>query len=183
MIGEELEKRDAWTNCGALGAFRQFLPTDQGHAVTSLYAEIARRQGWVRFDRVLDGDEYRSMLATIDSWASCDRVWEEVTSAFGSPSIVFGGSSSLYPKTLGYATREPFDPMVFFHLWNGSEPEAESCGRRRTNSRCSWRSAAVTRRCPSPSRSLRKDYGADPLTPRVDTHSGHLVSLAETLDL
>jgi hypothetical protein len=126
VLHHELGKRDAVTASGALGAFREFLPTDQGHAVASVYAEIARRQGWLRVDRVLDADEYGSMLVGIDSWASQDRVWEDVTATFGPPSILFGGSNPLYPKTLGYATRAASDPMLFFHLWNGSEPEAES---------------------------------------------------------
>ncbi|WP_042365850.1 hypothetical protein [Streptacidiphilus neutrinimicus] len=126
VLHDELGSRDAVTSSGVQGAFRKFLPADQGHAVASVYAEIAQRQGWLRLDRVLDDDEYGSMLDVIDSWASRDRVWEDVTSTFGPPSIVFGGSNPLYSKTLGYATGEPSDPMLFLHLWNGSEPEAQS---------------------------------------------------------
>jgi hypothetical protein len=36
------------------------------------------------------------------------------------PSVLCGGTNPLYGKTLGYLTEAPEEPMVFFHLWNGT---------------------------------------------------------------
>jgi hypothetical protein len=41
------------------------------------------------------------------------------------PSIHFGGTNPLYGKTLSYTSGSPTDPMISFHLWNGTEPDAE----------------------------------------------------------
>ncbi|MFE7528987.1 hypothetical protein ACFU7Y_25210 [Kitasatospora sp. NPDC057542] len=120
-----LEQRKAWTPTGVKGAFGGFLPADHDASVASVYAEFAHRQGWLRTDRVLSTDEYASMLATIDSWAAHDRVWADVTSFFGTPSVLFGGTNPYYGKTLGYVTAGLSAPMVFFHLWNGTDPDAE----------------------------------------------------------
>lgn len=67
------------------GAFEDFLPAHHGYSVASVYAEFAHRQGWLAADRVLGANEYASMRDVIDSWAAHDRVWAEVTSAFGPP--------------------------------------------------------------------------------------------------
>ncbi|MFB7617208.1 hypothetical protein [Kitasatospora sp. NPDC056181] len=121
-----LEQRKAWTPIGVKGAFEDFLPADHGTSVASVYAEFAHRQGWLEADRLLDAAEYDSMLATIDSWATHDRVWADVTSAFGPPSVLFGSTNPYYGKTLGYVTTDPSAPMLFFHLWNGTDPGADS---------------------------------------------------------
>ncbi|MFJ9447359.1 hypothetical protein ACIRRH_36750 [Kitasatospora sp. NPDC101235] len=92
--------------------------------MASVSAEFAHRQGWLRTDRVLSTDEYASMLAVIDPWAAHDRVWADVTSFFDSPSVLFGGTNPYYGKTLGYVTADLSAPMLFFHLWNGTDPDA-----------------------------------------------------------
>ncbi|WP_236710778.1 hypothetical protein [Streptomyces sp. 150FB] len=51
-----------------------------------------------------------------------DRVWADVVDEFGAPSLLFGGTNPLYGKTLAYLGEEPEQPMVAFHLWNGSTP-------------------------------------------------------------
>jgi hypothetical protein len=89
------------------GAFEGVLPDDRGTGVASVYAEFPRRQERLKLDRVLSADEYATMLAAIDSWASQDRVWAEVTSAFGAPSVLFGSTDPYYGKTLGYVTADP----------------------------------------------------------------------------
>lgn len=116
-----LEQRTAWTVTGVRGAFEGVLPTDHGTSVASVYAEFAHRQGWLELDRALSADEYATMLAAIDSWASRDRVWADVTSAFGAPSVLFGSTNPSYGKTLGYVTADRSTPMLFFHLWNGTD--------------------------------------------------------------
>ncbi|MFC4517560.1 hypothetical protein [Streptomyces ehimensis] len=123
-----LERRKAWSPTGVTEAFESFLPTDHDTSAASVYAEIAHRQGWLRLDRALSADEYATMLAAIDSWASQDHVWTDVTSAFGTPSMLFGSTNPYYGKTLGYVTADPSAPMLFFHLWNGADPDTE----------CSW---------------------------------------------
>ncbi|GHH82634.1 hypothetical protein GCM10018781_67970 [Kitasatospora indigofera] len=120
-----LEQRKAWTPTGVKGAFEGALPADHGTSVASVYAEFAHRQGWLKLDRVLSADEYATMLAAIDSWASQDRVWADVISAFGAPSVLFGSTNPYYGKTLGYVTADLSAPMLFFHLWNGTDPDTE----------------------------------------------------------
>ncbi|WP_345676277.1 hypothetical protein [Yinghuangia aomiensis] len=88
-----------------------------------MYAEIARRLGWLVPDRVLDAVSYASMRENVSDWAAQDRVWGDVTAGFGPPSIQFGGTNPLYGKTLGYLTEDVEEPMVFFHLWNGRDDE------------------------------------------------------------
>ncbi|WP_299535336.1 hypothetical protein [uncultured Streptomyces sp.] len=122
----EWEARGAWSPLGAKGAFTRHLHL-QGHeyAVASLYAELAHRAGWLRADRLLTGDEYARLRATVRDWTvERDRDWTDVTTAFGPPSVRFGGSDPRYGKALGYATADPADPVVTFHLWNGTAPGA-----------------------------------------------------------
>lgn len=126
--GEEqhaLEQRGAWSAIGVMGAFRRLLPGDHEDRPSSVYAEFARRQGWLVPDRVLDAASYVALRETVDSWAAQDRVWGDVVARFGPPSVLFGGTNPLYGKTLGYLTEEVAEPVVFFHLWNGSDGEAE----------------------------------------------------------
>ncbi len=120
-----LEQRKAWTATGVKAAFENFLPADQGCSIASVYAEFAHRQGWLTADRVLVPAEYASMHETINSWADQGRVWADVTSAFGPPSVLLGGSNPYYGKTLGYLSEEVSAPMVFFHLWNGTDRDAD----------------------------------------------------------
>jgi hypothetical protein len=107
------------------GAFEGVLPDDRGTGVASVYAEFPRRQERLKLDRVLSADEYATMLAAIDSWASQDRVWAEVTSAFGAPSVLFGSTDPYYGKTLGYVTADPPHAHAVVSLWNGTDPGPE----------------------------------------------------------
>lgn len=76
--------------------------------------------------RPLSAGEYHALRAQVRPWAQDDRSWADVISEFGTPSTVFGGTSTLYSKTLGYLGEVPDEPMVFFHLWNVSTPALES---------------------------------------------------------
>ncbi|WP_033355039.1 hypothetical protein [Kitasatospora aureofaciens] len=120
-----LERREASPPTGVAGAFEHFLPTGHDTRVASVYAEFAHRQGWLKLDRALSAEEYATMLAEIDTWAAQDRVWADVTSAFGVPSVLFGSTNPYYGKTLGYATADRSTPMLFFHLWNGTDPDTK----------------------------------------------------------
>ncbi|MFG2919864.1 hypothetical protein ACGF0D_44275 [Kitasatospora sp. NPDC048298] len=120
-----LERREARTATGVKGAFEAVLPADHGTSVASVYAEFAHRQGWLKLDRALSADEYATMLAAINPWTTQDRTWADVTSTFGTPSVLFGGTNPYYGKTLGYATADRSTPMLFFHLWNGTDPGTE----------------------------------------------------------
>ena len=122
---QALERRKAWTATDVAGALKELLPADDGSNVASVYAEIAHRHGWLTAEWVLSPAEYASILGTIDSWAAYDRTWADVTSIFGPPSVLFGGTNPLYGKTLGYATEDPSEPMLFFHLWNGTDSGSE----------------------------------------------------------
>ncbi|MFJ5263734.1 hypothetical protein ACIQAC_25065 [Streptomyces sp. NPDC088387] len=123
---EAWEAQGLWTSIGVKGAFRAVLPANrESDNVASVYAEFARRQGWLRPDRVLDAGEYAALRDTFREWARHDRVWADVTAAFGAPSVLFGGTNPLYGKTLAYLTEDPAEPMVCFHLWNGADPGSE----------------------------------------------------------
>lgn len=119
------ERRGAWSETGVKGALQAVLPPDHGYSVASVYAEFAHRQGWLTADRLLDADTFESMRAAVGRWAGRDWVWSEVVAAFGPPSVLFGGTNPFYGKVFGYAAEDSGTPMVFFHLWNGTDPGTE----------------------------------------------------------
>ncbi|GGV42435.1 hypothetical protein GCM10010245_66570 [Streptomyces spectabilis] len=120
------EEQGLWTPLGPRGAFKDVFPAQPGsYEVASVYAEFAHRRGWLKPDRVLAVEEYEALTGRVRGWAAVDRTWADVTAEFGPPSVLFGGTNPLYGKTLGYLPKDPQLPMVVFHLWNGSEPEAE----------------------------------------------------------
>ncbi|MEU4064208.1 hypothetical protein AB0F25_17620 [Streptomyces wedmorensis] len=119
------EERGAWSSAGVAGVFRDLVPERyDGCGVASVYAEFAHRRDWLKPDRVLSRDEYAALQGEVRQWAGEDRVWSDVVDEFGPPSILFGSSNRYYSKTLGYLTENPQEPMVSFHLWNGSTPGA-----------------------------------------------------------
>ena len=121
------EECGAWSSTGVAGAFREIVPgRSDEYGIPAVYAEFAQRRGWLRPDRVLGAEEYRALQGRVRSWVSEDRVWADVVDEFGAPSMLFGGTNPLYGKTLGYLSDDPDQPMVSFHLWNGSAPDAES---------------------------------------------------------
>ncbi|MFJ7199474.1 MULTISPECIES: hypothetical protein [unclassified Streptomyces] len=120
------EERGAWSSTGIAGVFRDLIPDRYyEYGIASVYAEFAHRCGWLNPDRVLDRDEYAVLLGAVRQWAAEDRVWSNVVDEFGTPSMLFGSNNPYYGKTLGYLTENSEDPMVSFHLWNGSAPGAE----------------------------------------------------------
>ncbi|MFB7515827.1 hypothetical protein [Streptomyces sp. NPDC056144] len=116
-----LEARGAWSSTGLSRAFAEFLPDDQECGMASLYTEFARRQGWLTADRLLTGEEYARLRATVGDWVVSDRSWSDVTSRYGQPSVLIGGTNPHYGKVLGYFTEDVRQPMLFFHLWNGTD--------------------------------------------------------------
>jgi hypothetical protein len=117
----------AWSSAGVTGAFRDFIPgLSYEYGMASVYAEFAYDRGWLRPDRVLTADEYRALRERVRPWVGEDRVWADVIDEFGAPSVLFGGTNPLYGKTLGFLSEDPKQPVVSFHLWNGSAPDAES---------------------------------------------------------
>ncbi|MFI9585734.1 hypothetical protein ACIHCQ_28675 [Streptomyces sp. NPDC052236] len=122
-----LEDRGAWTSTGVTGAFWDLIPGGSYEfGMASVYSEFAHRRGWLVPDRVLTADNYHALRDRARPWAGEDRVWADVTAEFGTPSILIGGTNPRYGKTLGYLSEDAQEPMVFFHLWNGSAPDAES---------------------------------------------------------
>ncbi|MEU9094255.1 hypothetical protein ACIOEW_19495 [Streptomyces sp. NPDC087901] len=126
-------QRQAWidsrtlTATGVIGAYRELIPGrsyDDGMA--SVYAEFAQRCGWLESDRLLTPAEYEALKSSVRPWAGKDRTWPDVTAAFGPPSVLLGGDNPLYGKTLGYLSEDTEQPMVVFHLWNGSAPGTDS---------------------------------------------------------
>ncbi|WP_049563008.1 hypothetical protein [Nonomuraea sp. SBT364] len=123
---ESLESRGAWTSIGVSGAFRELIPGPYEYGMASVYSEFARARSWLEADRTLTTDEYEQMRAQIPTWVTHDHPLSEVINTFGPPSLLLGGSNPYYGKTLGYLTGPANTPVIFFHLWNGADPEAES---------------------------------------------------------
>ncbi|MEU0368842.1 hypothetical protein ABZ070_01015 [Streptomyces sp. NPDC006283] len=116
------ERQGAWSSTGVRGAFARYFPSEHSLGASSVYAEFARREGWLKPDRVLDAEAYSALRNEAGRWADYDRSWADVTAAFGPASIQIGGNNPRYGKTLGYVTGDPAQPMVAFHLWNGTDP-------------------------------------------------------------
>ncbi|MFJ6543894.1 hypothetical protein ACIQMP_25045 [Streptomyces sp. NPDC091385] len=113
------EKEGAWSSLGVTGAFRDLVP-DRSYLCgsASVYAEFARRRGWLVPDRTLTSEEYAVLAGRVGQWAEEDRTWPDITAEFGAPSVLFGGSNPRYGKTLGYLCADLTQPMILFDLWN-----------------------------------------------------------------
>ncbi|MGQ4385176.1 hypothetical protein [Streptomyces sp. SAS_270] len=107
---------------GVRGAFQELWGDTHEGSVASVYAEIAHRQGWLRLDRTLTSSEYDEIRHAGETWCREDRFLSDVVTAFGPPSVLFGGTNPNYPKTLAYTTGRRDDALLCFHLWNGFLP-------------------------------------------------------------
>ncbi|MFF5900159.1 hypothetical protein ACFY8O_30125 [Streptomyces argenteolus] len=116
------QRQRLWSSTATRGVFARYFPADHTYSEASVYAEFARREGWLQRDRVLDGEAYSALRDEAGRWAEHDRSWADVTAAFGPPSILIGGTNPRYGKTLCYLTNDLTQPMVTFHLWNGTDP-------------------------------------------------------------
>ena len=123
---EGLRTRRAFFATGVGGAFQGLWGDAHEGSVASVYAEIAHRQGWLRLDRTLTSVEYDEIRRTSGPWCRKDRLLSDVVTAFGPPSVLFGGSNPRCSKTLAYATDRRDDPLLCFHLWNGLSPSPSS---------------------------------------------------------
>ncbi|MFF9039488.1 hypothetical protein ACF090_28935 [Streptomyces sp. NPDC014892] len=119
---KDLQTRRGSSSTGVSGAFRGLWGDAHEGAVASVYAEIANRQGWLRLDRTLTSAECDEIRRVSKTWCRKDRLLSEVVTAFGPPSVLFGGNNPNYPKTLAYATDRPADGLLCFHLWNSFAP-------------------------------------------------------------
>ncbi|MFI9543910.1 hypothetical protein ACIHAR_08200 [Streptomyces sp. NPDC052016] len=88
---------------GVHGVFRDMSPGRrvQDHDEASVYAEFARRRGRLVPDRVMAADAYVSLREGVRAWAEEDRTWPDVVEEFGEPSVLLGGASPYFGKTLG----------------------------------------------------------------------------------
>ncbi|WP_327109183.1 hypothetical protein [Nonomuraea glycinis] len=120
---EAMESCGSFIVTGATEAFSRLIPDSNEYGMASVYAEFAREREWLWMERLLSADDYATMAGMVEPWLKEDRMLSDVLGVFGEPSIFFGGSNPRYGKTLAYASVAPDDPMVFFHLWNGSDPE------------------------------------------------------------
>jgi len=119
-----LHERGAFVSTGVSGAVERVLGERSEHVMASVYAELAHRYGWLTLDRPLEPAEYDRVRNAVVSWCESDRTMTETLAEFGPPSILLGGNNPRYSKTFGYGT--PHQPLVFFHLWNGTESNAAS---------------------------------------------------------
>ncbi|MGC5019240.1 hypothetical protein [Micromonospora sp. DT47] len=122
-----LRERGRFTSVGVRGVFLPVLPKAVNHddAVSSVYAELAHRLGWLETDRLLTAEEYDDLTATLPGWVAEDRGLTDVLARFGRPSIRLGGGNPRFPYTLLYVAAGS-DQVVSFHLWGDwAEPLAD----------------------------------------------------------
>lgn len=120
------EVRGASSTTGVAGAMRRHLPAGLAEsAMVSIYAETAHRRGWLTSDHPPRGSEYQAVRTGYHAWASQDRTYDDVLEAFGPPSILLGRKNPRYSKTLGYVPASHTEPIIWFHLWNGTDLDAE----------------------------------------------------------
>jgi hypothetical protein len=123
---DALRNRGASVSTGASGAVEQVLGERSEYVMASVYADLAHRHGWLKLDRPLGFAEYDRIRRDVEAWCSSDRTMSGTLAEFGPPSILVGGNNPRYPKTIGYGTAQTDQPLVFLHLWNGTEPAAAS---------------------------------------------------------
>ncbi|MFE7531576.1 hypothetical protein ACFU7Y_38595 [Kitasatospora sp. NPDC057542] len=123
---KDLQTRRGSFSTGVSGAFQDLWGDAHEGAVASVYAEIAYRQGWLRLDRTLTSAEHDEIRRVSETWCRKDRLLSDVVTAFGPPSVLFGGNNPNYPKTLAYATDRRDDTLLCFHLWNAFAPSPSS---------------------------------------------------------
>ena len=123
---QALRDRGAFTATGVMGAYRRIVPADAVRdATASVYAEIAHRLGWLSLDRVLPEAEFQELNAEIGGWVARDRTISEVIATFGAPSLWIGPTSLHHAKTLAYATVDPQQTLICFHLGTTSNEVIE----------------------------------------------------------
>lgn len=120
----ELRSREAFVSTGVSGAVELVMGERDADIMASVYAEIAHRRGWLALGNTLSRTDYDRLRNRMPSWCADDRSHGEVLAEIGPPSVLIGGSNPLFPKTLAYGTAHLDDPLVFFHLGNGAEPNA-----------------------------------------------------------
>lgn len=119
-----LRSREAFASTGVTGAVERVLGHRAADVMASVYAEIAHRNAWLTLDNNLPEADYDRIRNRLPAWCAPDRSHSEVIAEFGEPSMLIGGPNPLYPKTLAYATAHTDSPLIFFHLWNGTQPGA-----------------------------------------------------------
>lgn len=119
-----LRSREAFVSTGVTGAVERALGHRAEDVMASVYAEIAHQHAWLTLDSNLPEADYERMRNRLPAWCAQDRSHSEVVAEFGEPSMLIGGSNPRYPKTLAYATAHTGSPLIFFHLWNGTQPGA-----------------------------------------------------------
>jgi len=119
-----LESRETFLPTGVTGAVERVLGHRAEDVMASVYAEIAHQYAWLTLDNNLPDADYGRIRSRLPAWCAQDRSHSEVIAEFGEPSMLIGGSNPRFPKTLVYATAHTDSPLIFFHLWNGTQPGA-----------------------------------------------------------
>lgn len=126
---DELQHLGLFTSQGVPGAFRLVFPGDrQDETAASVYAEFAHRHGWLTLDGALSGEEYDRVRQEAMSMAARDSFLSEALTSFGPPSVWFGGTNPLYPKTISYVTSDPATIPVTLHYWNEADHTGDAEG-------------------------------------------------------
>jgi hypothetical protein len=121
-----LHDRGAFVATGVSGAVERVLGERSEDVMASVYAELAHRHGWLTLDRVLESAEYDRIRSAVEPWCASDRTMSDTMAEFGPPSVLLGNRNPRCPQTVGYGTARTDQPLVFLHLWNGTETDAAS---------------------------------------------------------
>ncbi|KAA9380728.1 hypothetical protein F5972_06350 [Microbispora cellulosiformans] len=140
---DNLRERGGSNGVGVTGALATVLGDGTEDAMASVYADLAYSRNWLHLDHRLPPDDYNAMRDGIAATCRTGASWSHLRERFGEPSILFGGTSPHYPKTLGYASDRPQDPLICFHLWNdlGIHPEPVLVAVRRAHPSAAFRDA------------------------------------------
>lgn len=126
-FGELLVARSMWTSTGVVGAFERLAPTiDAQLAAASVFAEIARRLGWLEVDQTCDAATYWKIVNSAPGLvADRDLTLEDIEAAFGPASVRIGGSKS---GAYGYTGPEERHTFLWFHA-AVADPRVVCCRR------------------------------------------------------
>jgi hypothetical protein len=123
-----LRRAGAFLSTGVRGAFVVLWGVCSDDMISSVYVEVARRQGWLLPDRVVPEADYQELADAIPSWCAENRGLAETLARFGPAWWVYRHNPR-WPATLTYVPESVAQPCLSFHFWNRFAQPAGGAGR------------------------------------------------------